>query len=241
MAGGDFLSEQHGRDTGPPPLRIHHILLGTVVAAVLLSLHESLRKRDALGLSMFFKSAHGIAYTLVSALNITLLGFGVWWRGRGYAFFHQPGHWLIVVNSLSMSTFLVAASAAFMGWDESQAPFLLWTAWFLGVNLAACAINYWVALRVADTLSWRSIFIVSGSVALFMVFAHLLTLYGAIYSWGYVLCGFLATLLLIFAMLHDRRSRILRDWPHWSGAGLELIMSSVAIGNYSWLLFTQDF
>ena len=241
MAGDDFSRDGQLSPAGLPPLRIHHILLATAVAAVLLSLHESLRRRDVLGLSMFFRSAHGITYTLVSALNCALLIFGVWWRGHGYLFFHQPGHWLIVVNSLSMSTFLVAALGAIMGWDEAQAPYFLWTAWFLGVNVLACAINYWVALRVADTPWWRSVFIVSGSIALFMVVAHLLPLYGPSFVWVYVLGGFLATLLLIVAMGRDRGTRRTRDWPHWSGAALELIMSSVAIGTYGWQLYMNGY
>jgi hypothetical protein len=71
-----------------------------------------------------------------------------------------------------------------------------------------------------------------------MVIMYVLPLY-PISFYAYWLGGIATTVLLLAALIGDRRSRRLRDWPHWSGAGLDLVMSAVAIGQLRWQWFTS--
>lgn len=231
----------HSLANGPvlPPLRIHHIMLATVTAAILLSLHEVLRERDVIGFTTFFRSGHGIAYTIVAALSCTLLLIGLWWRRQGVRFFHQPGHWLIVSNSLSLGVFLFAAVLAIQRWDAQQMPYSLWMAYYVVMSLLSSAVNFWAASRAADTRWWKSLFVVGGSMALVNLIALVLNLYSA-YAYIYWLGGITTTILLMSAMISDRRTRRARDWPHWSGAGLELVLAAVAIGQLCWNLYLSS-
>ena len=221
-----------------PPLRIHHLLAATVTAAILLSLHEVLRERDVMGFSAFFRSGQGIAYILVAALSLTLALFGLRWRHQGLAFFHQPGHWLLVSNSLSIGSIVFAVAVATLRWEPAQLPYTLWMFWYVGMSLVSAAVNFWAARRAADTRWWTSFFVISGSLPLLMVLVYVAALY-PISVYVYWLGGLATTLLLLAAVISDRRAHRLRDWPHWSGAGLDLIMSAVAIGQLGWQWFTS--
>src|SRR5690348_4127435 len=92
-------SETSGRPR-TPPLRIHHILILTAVAAVLLSVTHLLRQQDYLNLSQMFSSSWGAVFTITIAIDVTLVMLGFAWRRRGYAFFDMPGHWLLLTHSL---------------------------------------------------------------------------------------------------------------------------------------------
>jgi hypothetical protein len=58
------LEELIGRPD-PPQLRIHHIMVATAVIAVLLSISQSLRQSNTLGLSAFVASGQGILMTIM--------------------------------------------------------------------------------------------------------------------------------------------------------------------------------
>jgi hypothetical protein len=237
MADNEITSRPETSDRPLPPLRIHHILAATVTAAVLLSLHEVLRGDDVLGFAAFFRSGHGIAYTVVTALSCTLTIFGVWWRHQGLPYFRQPGHWLLLGNSLAIGMFLFAALATALRWDAVQLPYSVWMAWYVAMSLLSAAVNFWAARRAADTRWWKSFFVISGGMALFMVIVYV----GALYPMSfyvYWLGGIATTILLLAAVISDRRARRSRDWPHWSGAGLDLMMSAVAIGQLGWQWFS---
>jgi hypothetical protein len=233
MTDDESVVESPANPLALPPLRIHHIMLATVTAAVLLSFHEVLRQRDVAGFSMFFRSGHGIVYTIVTALSFTLTLLGVWWRRHGIPFFHQPGHWLLVSNSLSIGVFLFAAVAAAGRWDARQMPYSLLLVYYVVMSLLSFAVNFWAAIRVADTFWWRALFGVAGCMALFVLVVVFLNFY-LVYQFLYWLVGIATTILLSSAIISDRRARRARDWAHWWGAGLELFLSVVAIGQLLW-------
>jgi hypothetical protein len=217
-----------------PPLRIHHILATTLVAAVLLSIHEVLREHDVLGLSQFFRSAQGIAYTLATAIACSFVLIGCWWRHKGVPFFHQPGHWLLVSQSVALGSFLFAAVAAlFWSRDTALFPYPLWMFWFVATHLLAAGINFWAAFRVADSLGWRLLFVISGAMALVMAITPLVYLH-SLYLYIYWLGGMATTILLVGAAITDRRTRRRRDWPHWTAVALQLTLSIVAIAQLGW-------
>jgi len=114
------LEELIGRPD-PPPLRIHHIMVATAVVAVLLSISQFLRQSNTLGLSTFVASGQGILMTISAGLAATLTGFGFVWRRHGHSYFDQPGHWLLLGQSLMISIFVVAALISAMRLPDNHA------------------------------------------------------------------------------------------------------------------------
>src|SRR5262245_18140124 len=80
-----------------PRLRLHHLLVLTAVMAVLLAINGPQRDYGNYKPSELFRIlsiALGTAHTLLSAVALTALGYGIAWYRRGMRFFDQPGHWL---------------------------------------------------------------------------------------------------------------------------------------------------
>src|SRR5262245_40891832 len=91
---------------GPPPLRIHHFLVATAVAALLLTLAKLLVSDETMALTGYFTSGPGIVSILLGGIELTLIGFGIAWRRQGRRFFDQPGHWLLLFTLFRLVFFL---------------------------------------------------------------------------------------------------------------------------------------
>jgi len=218
---------------GPPPLRIHHILVATVVTAVLLSVNEGLRQNDVGGFSQFFRSGMGVVYTISTGLAVTVVLFGVAWRRQGRAFFDQPGHWLLLDQSLKIGVFLFAAVVVMLRMTAGAELFSMIGLWFSVIHLLSIALNFWAAFRVADSRLWRATFLLGGCMSLAMFVIPWLG--GVTVMMIFIVAGNVAvTLLLISAAMADRRAGRERDWAHWLGVALELCVIGAWLAQSVW-------
>jgi hypothetical protein len=210
--------------TNPPPLRIHHLLVATTVVAVLLSINDVLRRNDVMGVSQFITSAHGVIYTIVTGLSVTLVAFGFWWRHKGQMFFHLPGHWLLLEQSLGVCVFAAAAMSVavrMVGGDAFyELPML---AYVILANIANIVLSFWAAWKIADSLSWRLWFVGYGC-QVPAIFIQAMLGGPLTYLIAAIPAGLF--LLLMVAAISDWAAHRTRDWPHWLGVVLQLILFS---------------
>lgn len=202
-----------------PPLRLHHLLVAVAVTSVMMWFAQSVQRHDVVGLSAFIGSGAGVVYCIVTALALTLVGLGVHWRRTGVAFFHQPGHWLLVEQSMGIWIVLVAAFGLLsqpMAGTTNGWPFI--ALFLVGLNLIVVGISFWVAWRIADTWPWKLFFLIEGVFVIgsFVLpyFLRQLPMLFATLRLGTSLLGFVA---LLAAAIRDRRSLRNRDWAHWVG------------------------
>jgi hypothetical protein len=163
MAGGEPTLEQLLGRRDPPPLRVHHILVATAVVAVLLSLHHMLRQHDVGGMSKFLASVQGIVLTIMTGIAATVVAFGIAWRCLGHSFFDQPGHWLLLTQSLPVSLFLLAALLSTMRLPDNHVVARSATIAVFGLmNVLVIGLNLWAAMKIADSTAWTLIFLIDG-------------------------------------------------------------------------------
>jgi hypothetical protein len=196
-----------------PPLRIHHIMTITAVAAVLLSVGQQIRHSKQMGLEELFASSWGAMFTISTAVSLTLVMFGFAWRRRGYASFSLPGHWMLLMRTTGIGFFLALAIAISAGNSLAPAPLIVYS-W--GIQLVLFGLNLFAAWKIADSLGWRLYFL-GQSCVLVLVFLlrFLLVRYELLH-----LAYYLPLLFLLIAAIGDRVRRRVRDWPHWVGVGL---------------------
>jgi hypothetical protein len=220
------------RDT--PPLRIHHIMAAMAVVGVLLSINHSMRLSESESLSVFGASVDGNVLAINSGLAATLVGLGVVWRHRGHPFFDQPGHWLLLGQSLYVGFFLVAG--AIIGLQLSDRATLASGAimtFFVLLNLMMIVFNLWAARRIADSIPWTLVFLLDG--------LSMVTLFGIAWLlhpdlvwlviWG---APTISIVLLLLAAWGDRRDYVRRDWPHWIGVCLRIVPTLQILGRPLW-------
>jgi hypothetical protein len=209
-----------------PPLRIHHILVLTAVAAVLMSVTHLLRQQDYLNLSQMFSSSWGAVFTISIAIDVTLVMLGFAWRRRGYSFFDMPGHWLLLTHSLSIGFFLaVAVALALRALGDNHVemgpvgPIIVYSTI---VQLASIVLNGYAAWKIADTLSWR-IFFSFEAIRSVSVFA--IRYFFPVSMWFVLVpLQYLPFVFLLIAAISDGIKRRPRDWPHWVGVVLPCIL-----------------
>jgi hypothetical protein len=196
-----------------PPLRIHHIMTITAVAAALLSVGQQIRHSKRMGLEELFASSWGAMYAISTAISVTLVMFGFAWRRRGYAFFSLPGHWLLLMQAAGISFILALAIAVFAGNGLAAAPLVVYS---LGIQLVLFGLNLFAAWKISDSLGWRMYFLTQSFMfVLGFLFRFLLFRYESLYFVFYA-----PLLLLLIAAIGDRVKRRARDWPHWVGVAL---------------------
>jgi hypothetical protein len=219
---------------GPPPLRIHHFLVVTAVAAVLLSVVAGLRRNETAAMIGFFQSGFSVVYTLTTSLAITLVLYGIWWRLEGRAFFDQPGHWLLVERSLAIMTIVLASVVALGDWAEH----VLISMWTLIMSLILSGVNLWAAFRVADTWWWRFVFLFGSVMVVVMPW---LPGFVAVTTIPAVMVGnsAIAVILLLSAAAADQVASRPRDWPHWVGVFLRVAISIGGLLLNAWWFFTS--
>jgi hypothetical protein len=196
-----------------PPLRIHHILTITAVAAVLLSVSQTIRHSKRMGMDELFASSWGAMYTISTAISLTLVAFGFAWRRRGYAFFSLPGHWILLAETTGIGFFLALAIAILASDTLATAPLIVYS---LGIQLVLFGLNLLAAWKISDSLGWRVYFLgQSLMLVLGFLFRFLLIRYDVLY-----LAFYMPLLFLLIAAIGDRARRRVRDWPHWVGVAL---------------------
>lgn len=202
---------------GSPPLRIHHFLMATAVTAGLLGLAKTVIDDDQLGMAGYLGSGTGILQTISASIAITAVGYGIAWRCAGRAFFHQPGHWLLVMRTFGAAPVLLFGLtyiAQYMG--EKNLPNAFAAVYAIGMSVCWTALNALAAWKGADSRWWRTYFITQ---ALLYVLVPLMVGTGSILVFIILYSGILI-LLMTAAIVADRRARRGRDWPHWLGVAL---------------------
>jgi hypothetical protein len=196
-----------------PPLRIHHIMTITAVAAVLLSVGQQIRHSKQMGLDELFASSWGAMYTIATAISVTLVMFGFAWRRRGYAFFSLPGHWMLLMHTTGLGFLLALAITILLGNGHAAAPMIVYS---LGVQLILFGLNLFAAWKISDSLGWRVYFLVHSFVLVSGFFLRFAIIrYQAMY-----LVFYMPLLFLLIAAIGDWVRRRVRDWPHWVGVAL---------------------
>jgi hypothetical protein len=226
---------------GPPPLRIHHLMACAVVTAVELSLLRLMLNRGpqqtAAGDGVF-------AFTQVlSAIGLTLTGFSIYWRSKGYASFSQPGQMLLLQYAVSfvLQLFSMVLVMAMIGNNASPSNVsgirLLSTV--LGVGsllfgvILPMAFYAWCAWKVADTGPWRMLFVccavMSAMSQTFVVFAVQFVMrisptnIPIVFAVPHLARGAVLLPMGAFVAMSDLARRTVRSWTHWAGLILWLM------------------
>ena len=203
---------------GPPPLRIHHLFAVTTVTAAFFTLQKWLLPAGDVDTAGIFVSGYGILRAISVSLAMTVLGFAIVWRRAGLAFFHCPGHWLLLFEGLPLLYYITLAWLALRRLSEgnsyNQLPFHVY---FLSIFICMLALTILSVRKGADSRWWRAYFIFQGCVFFAIPVAALVGLSGQHFVDLYS-CGLLC--VLIASLMADRLSHRSRDWPHWIGVGV---------------------
>ena len=207
--------------TNAPPLRIHHILIVTAVAAVLLSIDQLLQKDQFFGLRELVNSRWGAIFAISTAISLTLVVLGFTWARRGYAFLSMPGHWLLLEQAVGVIFFAALAAmvlAHAMGAKDSER--VIMSIYGLGIQFGLVAINFIAAWKTRDSVWWRIYFLVRASLMLFSFIAQIMFPASMQLWFGTVM--WLPILTIVAAMTSDVVGRRRRDWLHWTGVAIDV-------------------
>jgi len=151
-----------------PQLRLHHLFAATAVTAVLLAISGP---RDYQGhgfdvprlLQLTFIGL-GIVLTILAAVAITFVAYGIAWRRQGYAFFHEPGHWLLVAIALSQLLTVIQTAAVWVAAtiqresiDNSFARIPYMMSWLMP-GLVMLILNFYIGRKKCYERHWRRVF-----------------------------------------------------------------------------------
>ena len=228
---------------GLPRLRIHHLMACVVVAAIELSLYRAVYPNSF--------SAASTTTAILTALNgtftaiaITLGLLSIYWHFKGLPSLTQPGQYLLIGPIVAVVALYgtIAAMAlryggGFLGKDAGWSNFVAMS-WANTAHFTASAVfSAWCAWKVADTRTWRAVFVVraigsliSGwfAVAWMFHFVQLENLHLALY--GPWLGRALVQLVVDAAAgISDRRHARPRFSTHWGGLVLSIIGDVLSI------------
>ena len=256
MASREQSSESPPFRTAPPQLRIHHLLLCTVVAAIELTVWHNHNSVPSSVVKQFppLAIALNTVELVLGSIGLTLGLLSVYWHVKGYAGLVQPGQWLLFGYAVEVIPSYLIVLLVHFGFDwggtlRGEAGITLW----LVANVLSLAIFYVVPLvflafcawRVADTLPWRFLFA-------FLAFTKLITTSSAYHFLLHylnvpimaaanapVLAYSSVTLGLAgWSAMIDWGSQRPRFWPHWAGLGLSIITQSLRVGGGVFWLFS---
>lgn len=217
------------REEESPRLRLHHLLVLTAVMAVLLAINGPERNYGNVNYKppQFFRIsslALGTAHTLLSAVALTALGYGIAWHRRGMRFFDQPGHWLLVDISIGALLYM-APSIAIRSGAAINMVFIGYA--FLATIFVRMLFDIYLGSKKCRERRWKSVFYVKAIANLIFGLGSLLVL-----------------LAIFYALRVDRKSQIVRDQTHWFGvwlqlaySGLALVSSALTIYNFFFSIF----
>jgi hypothetical protein len=253
------LQQRNAARPDPPPLRIHHLMACTVVAAVLLSLFRffwSLSPQQ-----QTFASSGVFAFTQVlTSIGLTLTGFSIYWWRKGYASFSEPGQMLLVqyaatlVQILMSFAFALAMSSSGRALQSSSwmsmLPMMMGIGSLLFGVLLPIAFYGWCVWKVADTWPWRVLFVLCALGAILtstltfmlMQFAvnvgsgNIQTVVGV----PHLIRGTMLLSVGMLAVVTDLAAKRKRSWTHWAGIILWLLgqIGSFLMGLY-YMFFWQ--
>lgn len=223
-----------------PQFGILHLLLWIAAAAVLLKLF--------IGISQHFNQPlppvqYWIGQFAQAACAIVmacaLVGSGVLLRLRCYKMLKrlQPGHWLLLMETLAFLISLVSLLFIFVC-ERSTAAMIacsncirITIYFYFGVSAVAFGYAYY---HLRDTRPWKTVIGAKWIGALAEVALSVLAFFtsllphaftsaldsGWITAWGSTAWSGLVFLFLLYAAFTDLRNRADRDWVHWLGVAV---------------------
>jgi hypothetical protein len=162
---------------------------------------------------------YSVVHTILSAVAVTFVAYGIAWQRRGIRFFHEPGHWLLV--EICVTTMLLAVSQlAFrlvFPWMSGQRMSLpmaaMWaiTLLSLGGVLSRIVLDITIGVKKCCQPRWKWVFFTKAIAIIVQVLGDLVVI-----------------LLLLRAGRVDRRNRFRRDAGHACGVWLQIALSSLS-------------
>ncbi|MEX2168593.1 MAG: hypothetical protein WD851_04745 [Pirellulales bacterium] len=231
-----------------PPLRVHHFLLWTVVAAVwfTMSRHEFDDGQLHASGDRAYVAAEHIGMKIVETLAITVCIIGLLGQRKGFRFPSQPGHWIaLAIATFAVPTTFFGRMAEFFGndwrrWSDDYILPLLFAVWTV--------VFFLLAMRKPDTPSWRTVYFLLGlllacmvTMALLWAFYSYLPSIDPAFTAVSMLSGIVLTVLAVtalIAMATDRLFLIRRDWGHWASV---LSLFGMGTGMACWAIALQLF
>lgn len=220
----------------PPPLRIHHLMVCAVVAAVELSLlrfmlNFSTPQQSFVGGGIF-------GYTqVINAVGLTLTGFSIYWWRKGYAAFSQPGQMLLLQHAASLILYFVSIAFSLAmrsaGGGLQQPSWLSWLPMMMGIGslvfgvLLPMAFYGWCAWKVADTWPWRLLYALSALTAILTSTLSILLMqilgtigprtFPTAIGLPYLIRGAVLLAAGMLVVTTDAMAQRNRSWTHWAG------------------------
>jgi hypothetical protein len=195
-------------------LRLHHLFSLTAVVAVLLAVNGPMQAGNIAAMQPEVRAMLAISLvtgwisTLISAVALMIIAYGIAWRARGIPFFHHPGHWLlaeiafmaILAAIWKIALRVESTDGVNMGtWTYFSLPLLL-----IGL-LMKCGMNIYISVQICREPRWKWVFATKAWAAILRVVGDLLLV-----------------VLLLRAARTDRRTQTLRDSLHWCGVWLQV-------------------
>jgi hypothetical protein len=206
-----------------PRLRLHHLFALTAAMAVLMGISgpqydfgdESVRVPQFLRV---IQVAWGILYSMLAAVAVTVVGYGIAWQRHGVRFFDQPGHWLLVEIAVAAVLGLLPqlayrAMVGAGGRVDMDVPwFAMMTVGSLSIFLFRVGFNIYIGVKKCVERRWKWVFYLNALAAIMPAFGDLLVL-----------------ILLSRTSLIDRREGLRRDLLHRCGVSIQLALSLLTV------------
>jgi hypothetical protein len=219
-----------------PPLRIHHLLVMTVVVAVAMTVVRLVVPLDRIADGNRAGMLLPLLYAVLYSIGFCCFLFAARWRYRGLNAFAQPGQWLLLIYPLTVAYLLVLllislAEPLFRS-SFGILPYVLLTT--VPAVIGPLVFYSYALWRIADTSWWRLFFglkIAGGLFQLLQVLDGLilgLNLLSPILAGGSIFAavlirsivpGLIMIVALSAAIISDARAHP-RHWSAWFGAGL---------------------
>jgi xanthine/uracil permease len=240
-----------------PRLRIHHIMLWMVAVALVLTLEKNLAQTnpgqaaDSSDQNIALLLIHAVTNVFMAVASATLC-MGIVWRIRGARFFHEAGHWLLLLSSITL-VFSSVVLPLLQLWNygdvqvRERLPLMIGPA--EGFVRAAVLL---VAVDIAiDAQAWRRFFYVLIAALLVGMF-HASAVYFIVVSQGFeylwiadlispVSLGLQLVLIVLclLAIREDKSAGKLHHWSHWCGILCWMINTILGIGWHLHYLVTN--
>lgn len=247
------LQQQNAVRPDPPPLRIHHLMVCAVVAAVELSLLRFRLSWSPQSRAIFGGGVFGFTQ-VVNAIGLTLFGFSIYWWRKGYAAFKQPGEMLLLqyAASLLLSLFYMAFTLTMRPITGSvRSP--SWISWLpaimdigrLLLSVLLPVVFYgWCAWKVADTRPWRLLFVLCAVAAVMTSSLPMMLILFVtnvrpnniqiVHAVPYFVRGTMLMAVGTLAIVTDLIAQRKRSWTHWAALLLWLFgqIGTLLLGVY---------
>jgi hypothetical protein len=226
-----------------PRPRIHHLMACAAVAAIQFSLYRAVYPNAFSAASTTTAILTALNGTL-TAIALTLGLFSIYWHFKGLPSLTQPGQYLLVgqiVVAVALYGTIAAMALMYGGGifskDAGMSNFMAMS-WANAAQFAASSMfSAWCAWKVADTRTWRAVFVVraigsliSSWFAVAWMFGDLqlenlrLAIYGPWFGRAIV-----QLVVDTAAGVSDRRRARPRFSTHWGGLVLSIIGDVLSI------------